>query len=101
MATEENIELSYAEIYSNVALNDEIIITIPAETVESTKTGLKNFKSKQASKLKAEGLEPDQATLNFEEEASEEFPGCINLRIYLTRKATIRIAKLTIPEKDF
>jgi 5-bromo-4-chloroindolyl phosphate hydrolysis protein len=98
---EELNEMSYGEIYSNVALNDEIIITIPLEEVEKVKTGIKNFKNKQNTRMKEDGLEPDDSVLNFKENLSPEFQGMVDLKIYLTRKSTVRVAKLVIPEKDF
>lgn len=102
--TEEEAELSYAELYAAVALNEEIIITIPPEEVERVKTGLKNYKAKQASKMKGEGLQPDPSVFTFLERPTldpayrENF---IDLSIQLTRKSTVKIAAIRIPDQDF
>jgi hypothetical protein len=107
MSDEPNIsegeELSYAEIYAAAALNGEIVITIPPEEVERVKTGLKNFKAKQAQKMKDDGLIPDPSTLTFtvreclDEVDRESF---IDLSIQLTRKSTIKVAKIRIPDQE-
>ena len=97
-------ELSYAEIYAAAALNGEVVITIPPEEVERVKTGLKNFKAKQAAKMKESGLIPDPSTLNFatreclDPELRENF---IDLSIQLSRKSTVKVVKMRIPDGEF
>lgn len=100
----EEEELSYAEIYASVALNGEIIITIPTEEIERVKIGLKNFKAKQSAKLKEEGLLPDSSTFTFiikecqDLELKDNFS---DLSIQLTRKSTIKVRKIVIPDQEF
>ncbi len=92
-------EMSFSEIYASAAINDEIILHLHPEHVETTKTGLKNYKAKTALKMKKEGLLPDAATLTFREDPSTEYPGCIALKVILERKGTVPIKGMTIPEQ--
>lgn len=97
-------EVSFSEIYASAALNGEVVITIPPEEVERVKTGLKNFKAKQAAKMKADGLTPDPSVFIFTEREclDPDFrDNFIDLSIQLTRKSTIKVAKLRIPDNDF
>ncbi len=95
----EESEVSFAEIYSTLCLNDELILTLDPISLESVKTGLKNYKAKLAKKMKDEGLVPDSSTLAFVEYPSKEFKGCICLKIILEKKGTFIIKKMEIPEK--
>jgi hypothetical protein len=100
-AADEEQELSYGELLAATILNGEIIITIPAEDEERVKNGIKNFKSKQATKAKEEGLAVDSSTLIFTSVASKEFAGCIDLSIQAKTKGTIKVKAMRIPENDF
>lgn len=97
-------ELSYAEIYASAALNGEIIITIATEEIERVKVALKNFKAKQASKMKEDGLLPDSSTFTFlvkeckDPSLRDNFS---DLSIQLTRKSTVRVKKIVIPDQEF
>ena len=94
-------EMSFSELFAAVTLNNEIIITILPEEVERTKTGIKNLKSKQATKFKEDGLVPDPSVLIFIERDSEEYKGMIDLSISLVRKSVVKIKKITIPDDKF
>lgn len=94
-------EITFAELLANVMLNDEIIITIPPEDVERTKTGIKNTKAKQAAKMKDEGLAVDNSVLSFIVAESKAFPGMSDLKIILSRKSTVKIKKMVVPDGNF
>ena len=97
-------ELSFMEIYSSVMLNNEIIITIPTEEVERVKTGLKNLKAKQATRMKEEGLVPDPSVFTFIEKPceEEEFQSThVDLSIQLSRKSVVKVARIKIPDDNF
>lgn len=101
--TEEE-EISFSEIYASAALNGEVVITIAPEEVERVKTGLKNFKAKQAAKMKADGLTPDPSVFIFTEREclDPDFrDNFIDLSIQLTRKSTVKVAKIRVPDSDF
>jgi hypothetical protein len=95
-------ELSFTELLASVMLNDEIIITIPKEELVRVKNGLKNTKTKQATKFKDEGLAVDPSTLVFVERppsnGDSEF---IDLSIQLVRRGTVKVAKIVVPQQDF
>jgi hypothetical protein len=94
-------DITFAELLSNVMLNDEIIITILPEDVERTKTGIKNTKAKQAAKMKDDGLAVDNSVLSFIATDSKDFVGMIDLKIILARKSTVRIKQLVVPDGNF
>lgn len=92
-------EFTFTELLANVMMNDEIIITIDPLEVERTKTGIKNAKAKQAAKLKADNLPVDNSTLSFYVQESD-MAEMIDLRIVLSRKSTVRIKKIRIPDGE-
>lgn len=100
MSEEELERMTFAEILATVALNDEIIITIAMEDVERVKTGLKNVKAKQATKMKEEGLTPDSSTLSFVVSEPNEDDD-VDLKIMLNHKSTVLIKKVVIPDGEF
>lgn len=100
MSTETE-EVAFSELYASVLLNEEIIITIPPEEVERVKTGLKNLKAKQASRMKEDGLVPDPSifafnTLPAKDESLKD--SYVDLSIQLSRKSVVKIAGIRIPD---
>jgi len=91
-------ELSYAELLASAVLNGEIVITIPLEQEERVKNGLKNYKSKQATKQKEEGIPVDSSTLIFTTIPSKEFAGCIDMSIQSKTRGTVRVKAWRIPD---
>jgi hypothetical protein len=94
-------EITFAELLATVMLNDEVIITIPATEVDRVKTGIKNVKAKQASKMKEDGLIPDPSTLSFNIIKEDTEEGDVDLQIILSRKSTIKIKRINIPNGEF
>lgn len=97
-AGEDLEEMSYAEIYASVQLNNEIVITVPVEEEERVKIGIKNVKAKQALKFKEDGLPVDPSVLSFTTTKSKEYENAVDLTITLTRKAMVPVFKIRIPE---
>lgn len=95
---EEGEELSYAELLASAILNGEIIITIPAEEEERVKNGLKNYKSKQATRQKEEGIPVDSSILVFSTIPSKDFAGCIDMSIQNKTRGTVRVKAYRIPD---
>lgn len=97
----ETEEIAFSELYASVLLNEEIIITIPPEEVERVKTGLKNLKAKQASRMKEDGLVPDPSIFTFnilplkDESLKDSY---VDLSIQLSRKSVVKIAGMRIPD---
>ena len=96
----ESNELSFAEIYSSVLLSGEIIITIPAELESKVKQGLKNFKAKQATKNKEQGLPIDNNVLSFNAKPSD-ISNAVDLSISLLSRNLIPILRIKIPDQEF
>lgn len=94
-------ELTYGEILANLAMNEEIIIVIPVDKEEEVKTGLKNLKSRQATRMEKEGLPKPEEILQFDSTPSKEYEDCINLRIVLKKKGIVPIKKMIIPDNSF
>jgi hypothetical protein len=94
----EGDELSYAEILASAIFNGEIIITIPLEDEERVKNGLKNYKSKQITKAKEEGMPIDSSVLIFTTKISKDFAGCIDMNIQSKTRGTVRVKRLEIPD---
>lgn len=94
-------EVSYSDLYNTAFLNGEIIITIPIEEEEKTKAGIKNFKSKNNQKLRDAGQPTDTSLINFATSPSPDFQGCIDLKIIVIKRGTVKIkGKIRIPEND-
>ena len=92
-------EVSYSDLYNTAFLNGEIIITIPIEEEEKTKAGIKNFKSKNNQKLRDAGQPTDTSLINFASSPSPDFQGCIDLKIIVIKRGTVKIkGKIRIPE---
>lgn len=97
-------ETAFADLYSSVSLNEEVIITIPKEEVTRVKVGLKNFKAKHSARMKANGLAaPVESFMFIERECEkEEYRDLyIDLVISLTRKSTVFIKEMRIPDNNF
>ena len=62
------------------------------------KNGLKNYKSKQATKQKEEGIPVDSSTLIFTTIPSKEFAGCIDMSIQSKTRGTVRVKAWRIPD---
>ncbi len=90
-------EMSFADIYSSVALNDEVILTVALEDVENVKVGLKNYKAKQNIALQREGLPKDDTVLSFQILSSNLEEGTAELSIFLQRKGVVKVKGIRIP----
>lgn len=92
--------MSYADIYASVLLNEEIIITIPAEIEERVKIGLRNHKARQLAKLKQDGAPIDSSSLSFIVTDST-MEGAIDMTITLKERSTVPIMSVKIPDNTF
>lgn len=94
-------EMSYGEILANLAMNGEVIITIPTEQEEAVRIGLRNLKARQALKLEKEGLPKPEEVLQFSATQSSEYEDCVDLHIILKKKGVIEVRKMVIPDNTF
>jgi len=96
---EEKEGMSYADLYSSLVLNGELIVTLPSSEVERVKIGLKNYKSKQATRFREQGIPVDSSTLYFAiKETNKQFTKLI---IALVQKPTLPILEIEIPDNEF
>lgn len=93
-------ELSYAEILASAIFNEEIVITILLEDENRVKQGLKNFKSKQATKAKEAGEPVDTSVLNFNSQPSTEYPGYVDLHIISKTRGAVQVKRLVVLKND-
>lgn len=91
---------SYEEIWSNIVLAGEIVLTVTPEDVSPLKTGIKNTKSRQAAENKAHELPPVMGTLVFNEVPSPSIVGAIDVTITLVQRGSIRILASRIPDTE-
>lgn len=95
----EPASISFATIYGQLVLEDEIILTIPIDAVESAKQGLKNFKAKSKRRMGDMDIQTDDFTIEFATRPST-VEGAVDLVITAKRRGTIPVFKVTVPEKE-
>lgn len=97
---DEPTPLSLTEIYNQVVANDEIILTIPASEEQALRTGLAGVKAKQNTKLREAGLQTDKSTLSFTVTPHKTAPDAINVHIVLSKKQTITVLAIKLPDNE-
>ncbi len=97
---DEPTNLTLTEIYNSVCANDEIIITIPIEEEQALRTGLAGVKAKQNAKLKSAGLTPDSHSLSYTVTPHKTNKEAINVHILLSKKATITVLSMKLPDDE-
>ena len=112
MATEEVIELenvelpvyeeySIADIYRDISLNGELIITIDVVEEIRLRRTLSVLKAKESAKLKENGLQPDDAKLEFIIIPDPKVPkGLRKLHIVLKGSRKVKLYERIIPTDD-
>lgn len=92
--------ITYQDIYTNLLINEEVILCLNPEDIESTKRGIKNAKFRTAAKAKEAGILEDSGTLSFYTSACREIPGAFNLRVRLDLKGKVPLLRPMIIPKD-
>lgn len=92
--------ITYESLYSNLIINEEIVVTVAAEDVAGLKVGMKNVKSRQATNNRLAGMPPVAGVLSFIETPSNT-AGAIDLTITLSKKGTVKIMGMRIPDGNF
>lgn len=90
------------EVYAELLLKDEIIVTISIDEAQAFKQRLISIKGKENSKLKAKGIPVESTKLSMTELApKEDTPlDCVRLYLHLTKRKTFNITKIESPS-DF
>jgi hypothetical protein len=91
-------ELSVQDIYHQLVLEEEIILTMYDTEAEELRSGLIQVKAKEVAKLKEQGIAPDNLTLKFTKNPVKDRPEIVKLHIALTKKKTFSILSITKPE---
>jgi hypothetical protein len=97
---EDTAELSLADIYNQLLVLGELIVTIPMEEEETLRKGLAGVKAKQNQKLKSSGLAPDPATLSFTVSPNKEQKGAIDVHIVLAKRTSITVLGIKKPDPE-
>lgn len=99
---EEEQFLSPSEIWEQLVALEEMILTVPIEEEEKLRSSLASAKSKALAKMKEEGAAVDLTKiLKFETTLSEEYEGCVSVRVSLVQRSGIRIKKIQLPDPEF
>lgn len=108
MATEEQkliedeaTELSLQDIYQQLIVTSELILRIPAEEEIPLRKGLAMVKSKQNTKLKDSGIQPDRNTLKFDIVPVKGNEDIIDVHISLSPRAGITVISMKTPDPSF
>lgn len=97
---EETTELSLADIYNRLLINKELILTVPKDQEETLRKGLASVKSKQNTKLKESGIQPDSSQLQYNVTPSIDIPDAVDVHIILSKRTSITVLKMQRPD-DF
>jgi hypothetical protein len=99
MEDEEVTELSLTTIYNELLVHNELLLTIPATEEQILRKGLAGAKSKQNTKLREAGLQPDNNTLAFQVTPGK-IEGTIQILVSLTKRAGIRVLDMKVPDNE-
>lgn len=99
---DEDNNLTLHDLYAELLLKDELIITIPSTDFISIKTGIISIKGKENSKLKAKGMPVDQnkLTITVLPQTEDTPEGFIRVHLILAKRKTYNILKIEEPS-DF
>lgn len=97
--------MTLSDIYMQILANNEIILTIPADEEERLRKGLAGVKAKTNKKLLEEGLPVENSTLSYsvtpsKDEAGKERDGIVDVQICLSKKYTITVFDLKLPDNE-
>ena len=91
--------MSLTEIYNQLLVYGELILTIPAGEEERLRKGLASVKAKATKKLQDQGLPLDKAQLSYQLLPSKD-AGIINIQIVLGQKNNITVLGMTLPDNE-
>lgn len=94
--------MTIQEIYQQLLLSEDIILTTSIEDYSDIRRALASIKNKEATKLKEQGMPLEAIRLVFNElTALEDTPaGSMRFQISLARRKTFAVSKLEIPDGD-
>lgn len=92
--------LSLSEIYNEVVLHGELIVTIPRSEERSLRRGLASVKNKINSKLRSAGITPEPLELSYTITTSPEDEELINVQVLLRRRGGITVVAMQLPDDE-
>lgn len=99
---EEETGMTLHDLYAELILKDELIITVPTADIDSIKAGLISVKGKENSKLRSKGMPVDNSKLTVTLLPAKEDTqaGFTRVHLVLAKRKTYHIAKIETPD-DF
>lgn len=102
-------DMSFAELYKTLTINEDIILVIDAESEESLRKGLTTLKYKTNKSAREAGISFDSRTLEFkvlpftkEEELSiPDVESKLKVQVYLKAKSGVKVHKIVFTDKEF
>lgn len=92
-------QMTLHDLYAQLLLSEDIIITINSDDFDSLKAGITSVKAKENIKLKNKGMPTDNTTLRFTQLPCEECNAMeMRVQISLTKRRTFTIKKLEVAE---
>lgn len=88
-------EVSFQEIFGEVLAGGSSKISIETTEIPSVKRGIINAKQSARRRANRKGIPWDRVTLVFEETLDQENNGFTILKVTATRKAVVRVRKLS------
>lgn len=97
----EDVEMTVQELYAQLLLADELLITVESHSADDIKAALISIKAKENAKLKNKGMPVDNSKLNVVIVRDPELAeGFTKLHLTLIKRKTFAIAKIESPSND-
>lgn len=95
----EDIDMTPTELYAELLLREELIITVENHLVAEIKASLINVKAKENTKLKDKGMPVDKSKLVVNVVTDKELKeGFTKLHISLVKRRSFNILKIETPQ---
>lgn len=91
--------MSLTEIYNQLLVYGELILTIPSIEEDRLRRGLASVKAKATKKLQDQGMPLDKAILGYQVTPTAD-PTIINIQISLGQRNNITVLALSLPDNE-
>lgn len=100
--SEDDGAMSFRQIMNMLVEHQEIILTVPRESIPQIKRNLTALKSKDAAKLKNAGLVPADDVLSYTElqPVAEQAPEDVRFHIRLAPRKNVVVKKIELPDNS-
>lgn len=94
----EDADISIKELFAQLLISNELLVTIENHQVEDLKKSLISVKAKENARLKSKGIPVDNSKLTITEVIKADVPeGYTKLHLLLTKPKQFNIAKIETP----